>query len=62
VKSKAAERDIGKIDTGTALAVAVGMEIMVATEGSASLVKGAGDFAVAGAERCGCLARVTCAT
>jgi hypothetical protein len=56
------ERDIGKIDTGTALAVAAGTEIMVAMEGSASLVKDAGDFAVAGAGRCGCLARGIYAT
>jgi hypothetical protein len=56
------ERDIGTINIGTALAVAVGMEIMVAMAGSATLVKGAEDFAVAGAGRCGCLARVTCDT
>jgi hypothetical protein len=47
-KSKAVERDKGKIDIGTALAVAVGM---VATEVLATLVKGDEDFAVAGAGR-----------
>jgi hypothetical protein len=50
-KSKAVERDKGKIDIGTALAVAVGMEVMVATEVLATMVKGAGDFAEAGAAR-----------
>jgi hypothetical protein len=50
-KSKAVERDKGKIDIGTALAVAVGMAVMVATEVLATLVKGDEDFAVAGAGR-----------
>ncbi len=58
-KSKAVERDKGTIDIGTALAVAVDMAVMVATEVLATL-KDAEGFAVAGAERCGCLARVIC--
>ena len=56
------ERDIGTIDTGTALAVVAGTETTVAMEDSASLVKDGVDFAVAEAGRCGCLAWVICAT
>jgi hypothetical protein len=54
VKNKAVERDIGKTDIGTALAVAEGMEV------SATLVKGGVDFVAAGEARCGCLARGIC--
>ena len=56
------ERDIGTIDTGTALAVVAGTETTVAMKDSASLVKDGVDFAVAEAGRCGCLAWVICAT
>jgi hypothetical protein len=53
------ERDKGQIDTGTALAVAAGMEAMVVTEVLATL-KDVEDFAVAGVARCGCLVRAIC--
>jgi hypothetical protein len=52
------ERDKGKIDTETALAVVVGMEEV--TEISATLVKGGVDFVAVAEARCGCLARGIC--
>jgi hypothetical protein len=57
VKNKAVERDIGKIDIGMALAVAVGMAV---TGISVTLAKGGVDFVAAGEARCGCSAREIC--
>jgi hypothetical protein len=57
VENKAVERDKGKIDIGTALAVAADMEV---TEISAALVKDDVDIVAVGEARCECLARGIC--
>ena len=62
VQKKAAERDIGTIDTGADRLATEGMAVMEAAEDGrdlASLAKDAVDLA-AEAGRCGCLAQGIC--